>query len=210
METIKRIINLGSNCIGTDWINSIKLREKSPVDNFAEFRLSSSVNLFNGKINNYILNNQYIKRKSTLEEKQKYFFRNEIFIFPEGFSIVHNDFESRKFRKEFKKRIRIFNRFCKKAKNNNSFWFIYSLSKEDENLSLEDINRLKNGLPKYVSDKLICLGIRGNNPGFKNVFKYYYAINKEEDFSWHDKDQAFSIVQYFETTYKLKFFRNKK
>ena len=46
MRQIKKIISIGSNCIATDWAHFLGIREKSPVDNFAEFQIWKSSSLF--------------------------------------------------------------------------------------------------------------------------------------------------------------------
>lgn len=204
MKKISKLLCIGSNCLAADFTKFLGVREKGPVDNFSKFNIWKSQDLFSTEFKKDIFKSQYKIQKATPEEKQTYFYKDEIFVFDKGFSIVHSDFRTRKFRKSIKHRIRSFKKYYKKSQKDDSLWYIYSLDYEDAFLDANSLFRIKKSLPQECSDRLIVLGIRAKNPLFKDYFNYYLELDSEKNYKWGDKSQGIEIATRLEKEYNLK------
>ena len=205
MNEIKKVICIGSNCIAADIMHSVGMREASPVDNISCFNIWKSHSLFDEEFKNLLFKLPYEVRYSTEQEQRKYFYEKKVFRFHRGFYIVHNDFESQKFKKSIKKRIKNFKKYYKQSLRDDGLWYVYSLNLDDENLIDEYFNQLLPSLPQVCRSRLICLGMRGHNPLFEKYFKYYLDCGEEESYKWHDKKTALLIINQLEKKYDLKF-----
>lgn len=204
MNEINKLISIGANCLALDFTKYLGVRERGPVDNFAGFHIWNSPLLFNNEFKKAVFRGNYATKQATDLELKQYHFGNTIFVFEKGFSIVHNNFKSLKFRHELKKRIRNFHKYFKTSKKNSSLWYVYSLDYLDSELSENNLYRIKNTLPKNVTSHLICLGIRAKNPLFENYFNYYIELDSEEKYRWGDKSQGIEIANLLEQKYKIK------
>lgn len=205
MKIIKKVICIGSNCIAADIMHSVGLREPSPVDNISCFNIWKSHSLFDGEFKKLLFRFPYEERKSTEQEKKQFFYGNKVFKFCRGFYIVHNDFESKKFKKSIKKRIKNFIKYYKKSLKDESLWYVYSLNIDDENLTEVFFEQLLPSLPKICRDRLICIGMRGHNSLFEKYFTYYLDCGREEDYKWHDKSESLYFIRQLEKKYNLQF-----
>lgn len=204
MKEINKIICIGANCISLDFSKTLGIREKGPVDNFAGFNIWNSPLLFNNEFKKIMFKDNYTVRQATPFELQKYFFNERIFVFEKGFSIVHNNFESLRFRYGLKKRIWNFHKYYKASQIDESLWYVYSLDYLDINLTENNLYKIKSSLPKNVVSHLICLGIRARNPLFKKYFNYYIEFENEQAYLWGDKMQAIKIANLLEKKYQIK------
>jgi len=204
MKDIKKVICIGANCIAADITKSLGIREKGPMDNIANFPISKAYLLFNKEIKKEFFKYRYKKRDAVKVEKEKWHFEEKIFEFRSGFSIVHNNFESKKFRFSLRKRIKNFSRFYKKSKKDNSLWYIYSLNFEDKYLNDIELTKIYKTLPKCCTERLICIGIRERNPLFEKYFKYYLELPTENDFKWGDTIQAEYFASELLKKYQIK------
>ena len=205
MIIIKKVICIGSNCIAADIMHSVGIREPGPVDNISCFNIWKSHALFDGEFKKLLFKYPYEVRYSTRQEKDEYSYENKVFRFRRGFYIVHNDFESKKFQKSIKKRIKDFKKYYKKSIKNENLWFVYSLNLDDGNLTDEYFQQLLPSLPKECKERLICLGMRGHNNLFEKYFSYYLDCGSEKDYKWHDKENALFFIKKLEQKYNLKF-----
>lgn len=204
MKNVNKIISIGANCLALDFSKYLGIRERGPVDNFAGFNIWNSTLLFNNKFKKAVFKGNYKTRPATDFELKKYYFLNKVFVFEKGFSIVHNNFDSLRFRHGLKKRIRNFQKYYKASLKDNTLWYVYSLDYLDSNLSEHNLFRIKNSLPQNVATHLICLGIRAKNPLFQNYFNYYVELESEEKYRWGDKTQAIEIANHLEEKYQIK------
>jgi hypothetical protein len=204
MESVNKIISIGSNCISLDFPKYLGVRERGPVDNFAGFNIWNSPLLFNNEFKKAVFCDKYKSRPATAFELKKYYFEDKVFVFEKGFSIVHNNFESHRFRHGLKKRIHNFHKYYKASLKDSSLWYLYSLDYSDVNLSENNLYRIKAALPKNVASHLICLGIRAKNPSFQKYFKYYVEWDNEEIYRWGDKTQGIEIANLLEKKYHVR------
>ena len=204
MESVNKIISIGSNCISLDFPKYLGVRERGPVDNFAGFNIWNSPLLFNNEFKKAVFCDKYKSRPATAFELKKYYFEEKVFVFEKGFSIVHNNFESHRFRHGLKKRIHNFHKYYKASLKDSSLWYLYSLDYSDVNLSENNLYRIKAALPKNVASHLICLGIRAKNPLFQKYFKYYVEWDNEEIYRWGDKTQGIEIANLLEKKYHVR------
>jgi|GEM_PF-6051027 len=204
MESVNKIISIGSNCISLDFPKYLGVRERGPVDNFAGFNIWNSPLLFNNEFKKAVFCDKYKSRPATAFELKKYYFEDKVFVFEKGFSIVHNNFESHRFRHGLKKRIHNFHKYYKASLKDSSLWYLYSLDYSDVNLSENNLYRIKAALPKNVVSHLICLGIRAKNPLFQKYFKYYVEWDNEEIYRWGDKTQGIEIANLLEKKYQVR------
>lgn len=204
MESVNKIISIGSNCISLDFPKYLGVRERGPVDNFAGFNIWNSPLLFNNEFKKAVFCDKYKSRPATAFELKKYYFEEKVFVFEKGFSIVHNNFESHRFRHGLKKRIHNFQKYYKASLKDSSLWYLYSLDYSDVNLSENNLYRIKAALPKNVASHLICLGIRAKNPLFQKYFKYYVEWDNEEIYRWGDKTQGIEIANLLEKKYQVR------
>lgn len=204
MKQVNKVISIGANCLSLDFSKFLGIREKSPVDNFSGFNIWKAPALFTKEFKKDLFRSSYKTRKATDFELKRYYFNKIVFDFEKGFSIVHNDFESRRFRHSLKKRIRIFHKYYKKSLTDDSLWYVYSLDKMDAGLNENSLFRIKNELPKNVVSHLIILAIRTKNPLFKKYFNYYVELDGEEKYRWGDKSQGIEIADILEKQYQIK------
>lgn len=205
METLKirKIISIGSNCIAADFTKVLGIREKGPVDNIANFYLWNANTLFDGTLSKIVFNSKYLKQESSEEEKKRNNFFNYKYEFTNGMSIVHNDFETFKFKISMLYRLINIKKFYKKSLEYDDYWYIYSLDIYDSYLTENRINEIKNNLPDVCSKRLIVLGIRAHNPLFKKYFNYYVEL--ESEYKWNDWSQAIEIRDELYNHYGLVF-----
>ena len=189
---------------------ALGIRVPGPVDNISGFNIWKSHFLFDGGIKKLLFNYPYEKRDSTDSEKNKWHYWDKVFKFRRGFYIVHNDFEDKQFRKSIKKRIKNFKKYYKQSLKDESMWYIYSLSLDDENLTSEYFEELLPSLPECCRNRLICIGMRGKNPLFKEYFKYYVEFDNEDNYHWGDKDQIKEIFSELEKSCGIIFEKNEK
>ncbi len=201
---IKKVMAIGANCYGADFTKVLGVREKGPVDNIADFNIWKSPTLFNNQFKNDVFKAKYIIKQSSDVQIEKYHFFKNIFSFPNGMNIVHNDFRQLKYRMSLKKRIRKFHRYYKKSLTRNDLWYIYSLDYSDSSLSENRVMQLRNQLPAVCADRLIVLGIRAHNELFKKYFKYYVELDNEEIYRWGDKTQGIEIANLLEKKYQVR------
>lgn len=204
MKSINKVISIGANCISLDFSKFLGIRERGPVDNFAGFNLWNSATLFNNELKKTLFRSKFEIRNASEFELKQYFFNSKIFVFEKGFSIVHNDFTSLKFRHDLKKRINDFHRYYKQSLRDESLWYVCSLDFLDSGLSENNLYKIKESLPKRVSSHLICLGIRAKNPLFENYFNYYVDFINEDKYRWGDKTQGMEIANFLEQKYQIK------
>ena len=204
MKEIKKIICIGANCIAADITKSLGIREKGPMDNIANFSISKAYLLFNKEITKYFFKYKYLKRDASKIEKEKWHFEEKVFEFRSGFSIVHNNFENKKFRFSLRKRLRNFSKFYNKSKKDNSLWYIYSLNFEDKYLNEIELTKIYKTLPECCSERLICIGIRERTSLFEKYFNYYIELASEENFNWGDSAQAEYIASELFKKYQIK------
>lgn len=204
MIQINKIISIGGNCISFDFTKHLGVRECGPVDNFAEFNIWKSAALFSNEIKKNIFKEKYQTRIATETEKKQFYFCSKVYTFEKGFRIVHNDFESKKFKSNLKKRIRNFHKYYKRSLKDDTLWYVYSLDYLDSELSENSLYRIKNELPKNVTSHLICLGIRAKNPLFQKYFNYYVELDSEGIYRWGDKSQGIEIANLLEQKYQIK------
>lgn len=205
MKRIKKVMCIGANCIAADIMASLNLREPGPVDNISCFNIWKSHCLFDGELKKLLFKFPYEVRASTEQEKEQFFYEEKVFRFRRGFYIVHNDFESKKFRKSIRLRIKKFNEFYKKSLKDESLWYVYCLNLDDENLTDEYFQQLLPSLPEVCRSRLICLGMRGHNDLFNKYFHYYLDCGYEQNFKWHDKEQALYFIRLLEQKYEIQF-----
>lgn len=205
MVEIKKIICIGSNCIVADIMNSVGIREPSPVDNISNFNIWKSHTLFDDEFEKLLFCFPYEVRDSTERERELFFYGKKVYKFKRGFYIVHNDFESKIFQQSLKKRISNFKSYYKRSLKDDSLWYVYSLNGDDVNLTDEYMQQLLPSIPDCCKSRLICLGMRGKNDLFKKYFKYYIDCGSEENFKWHDKIQALSFIEELEEKFDLHF-----
>lgn len=192
-KKITKLLCIGSNCIAADITTSLGVREPGPVDNFSCVNIWKSHLLFNNGIYKILFKDGYKERESTDFEKFKYHYIDKVFSFNQGIYIVHNNFEDEQFKNSLKRRIRAFHRYYFKSKFNKHLWYVYTLNPEDKNLAYIHFVKIKKSLPKCCSSRLICIGMRGKNPLFEKFFNYYIEFDNEENFKWHNKEQAKQI-----------------
>lgn len=193
METVKKIISIGANCIAADFTKALGIREKGPVDNISDFNIWKSPTLFTRQFYKDVFHSNYAIRNSSKEQIEKFHFFNKFFCFSNGMCIVHNDFRKIKFRFSLKRRIVNFRRYYKKSIKQEGLWYVYSLDYLDKQLSENRIRQVRNQLPKVCSEHLIVLAIRAHNPFFKKYFKYYLEIDNEDIYKWNSMEQALEI-----------------
>lgn len=134
IENLK-FMSIGSNCYGMAYMGNQRVR--GPIDNVLAIKgLTSAISLFNGTLENEILNTipkEYAKTNPS---------QNDITFRYENFWVVHNDVRTDKFKEEFHKRIQSFNDFYKNIKLPD-YWFIYNLGQFDVKFS-EGVGRGEN------------------------------------------------------------------
>lgn len=209
IREIKKVICIGANCIAADITHFAGLRIPGPVDNFSSFNIWKSYLLFSGKIKKSLFYEDYEVRPSTEQEIIKHYYWDKVFSFNHGFYIVHNNFENPEYQKALKNRIKFFKYYSDLAKKDDSLWFIYSLDKEDEKIDEKFMNQIIKSLPDYCQKRLLCIGMRAKNLLFKKYFKYYCEFN-EDDYKWHDKEQAEKILNKYEKEFAIRFLLSEK
>lgn len=203
-QKIKKLICIGSNCIAADIMASLKIRFPSPVDNISAFNIWKSHLLFSGRIKKALFHEDYEVRPSTQFEKETYFYWDKIFTFNHNFLIVHNNFETKKFKKAILKRIKLFKIYYNYSKKDNTLWYVYCLNWDDEYIDETFMKEIVNSLPACCRERLICIAMRGKNVLFEKYFKYYIEFD-EKAYCWHSRKQALEIIMEYEKKYNLKF-----
>lgn len=64
------------------------------------------------------------------------------FILKNKIKIFHFNFESEDYKGQLKSLFENFNKYIEDAKNNDNFWFAYSLSAADEKITQKELNQL--------------------------------------------------------------------
>lgn len=204
MIEIKKLISIGSNCIGTDILHFANLRIPSPVDNFSGFNIWKAYLLFNKEIKRSLFHEDYESRPATSIEKERFFYFQKVFTFNHNFMIVHNDFENKKFQKALKKRIQLFYNYYKLSLKEPTLWYVYSLDENDKYIDENFMKEIISTLPDCCKNRLICIGMRGKNSLFAKYFKYYLEFD-ELKYNWHSEEQARNIMKQYELSFNLKF-----
>lgn len=178
-----KFMSIGSNCYGMAYMGDQRVR--GPIDNVLALKgLSSSISLFEGTLENEILNNipkLYDKTNPS---------QNDITFKYENFWIVHNDVRTKKFNEEFHKRIQNFEDFCKNI-NLPENWFVYNLGQFDVKFTdgigkgkntEEPTDYFLNGLEYFkmlnLLDKIIFVGNIHSEPR-KDFAKFNSKIIKD-------------------------------
>lgn len=176
-------MSIGSNCYGMAYMGDQRVR--GPIDNVLALKgLSSSISLFEGTLENEILNTTpklYDKTNPS---------QNDITFKYENFWIVHNDVRTKKFKEEFHKRIQNFEDFRKNI-NLPENWFVYNLGQFDVkftngigkgNNTEEPTDYFLNGLEYFkmlnLLDKIIFVGNIHSEPR-KDFAKFNSKIIKD-------------------------------
>ena len=121
IENLK-FMSIGSNCYGMAYMGEQRVR--GPIDNFLAMKgFSSTITLFEGTIENEILNTKPKEFKGSPRQF-------EVTFLYDNFWIVHNDARTNKFKEEFQRRIQNFNEFYKNI-DLPDHWFIYNLGQFD-------------------------------------------------------------------------------
>lgn len=178
-----KFMSIGSNCYGMAYMGDQRVR--GPIDNVLALKgLSSSISLFEGTLENEILNTTpklYDKTNPS---------QNDITFKYENFWIVHNDVRTKKFKEEFHKRIQNFEDFRKNI-NLPENWFVYNLGQFDVkftngigkgNNTEEPTDYFLNGLEYFkmlnLLDKIIFVGNIHSEPR-KDFAKFNSKIIKD-------------------------------
>ena len=181
IENLK-FMSIGSNCYGMAYMGEQRVR--GPIDNVLALKgLSSSISLFEGTLENEILNTTPKVYDKTNPSQFDVTFKYE------NFWIVHNDVRTKEFKEEFHKRIQNFEEFRKNI-NLPDHWFVYNLGQFDVKFT-DGIGKgentehptefFLNGL-KYITklgilDKIIFVGNIHSEPR-KNFAKFNSKIIK--------------------------------
>ena len=94
----------------------------------------------------------------------------------------HFNFKLLSRKREFKRRIKIFNDFKEDVKINKEYFYAYAISEYEDSLTIQDFEYTINNLPNYVIDNLIIIGGHRNpipdifNKNFRCIT---YNINLE-------------------------------
>lgn len=202
MFMIEKILSLGANCISSDFAAVLNIREKSPVDWIDFYNFKNSKLLFKSNFVENFLNSKYEKKLSTPEEFFEFNFWKYNFILENQIKIVHFNFESENYKGQLKSLFENFNKYIEDAKNNDNFWFAYSLSAADEKITQKELNQLIKDYPSWILKKTLFISSWGTNKAFENTFPYYAKIKSNYSFC---KNDAFEIKKIFESKYGLTF-----
>lgn len=178
-----KFMSIGSNCYGMAYMG--EQRVKGPIDNVLALKgLSSSIFLFEGTLENEILNTTPKLYNKTNPSQ------NDITFKYENFWIVHNDVRTKEFKEEFHKRIQNFEDFRKNI-NLPENWFVYNLGQFDVkftdgigkgNNTEEPTDYFLNGLEYFkmlnLLDKIIFVGNIHSEPR-KDFAKFNSKIIKD-------------------------------
>ena len=164
------MISIGGLCEGLIFQKIFDKRVKGPVDNVAAKNFKATLDLFNGKLLNDMLNDNITK-----EEYNSYRLFSPS---DKEFLKSHDDFQSRYYgdwrsghinftlphrKEELKERIQNFNKFNEDVQNGNeNMFYLYTISQFEHTLTKEDFDYTCNNLPKYVIENLIILGADRN------------------------------------------------
>lgn len=122
IENLK-FMSIGSNCYGMAYMGEQRVR--GPIDNVLALKgLSSSISLFEGTLENEILNTTPKVYDKTNPSQFDVTFKYE------NFWIVHNDVRTKEFKEEFHRRIQNFEKFRKNI-SLPDHWFVYNLGQFD-------------------------------------------------------------------------------
>lgn len=183
-EEIKNLkfMSIGSNCYGIAYMGEQRVR--GPIDNVLALKgLSSSISLFEGTLENEILNTTPKVYDKTNPSQFDVTFKYE------NFWIVHNDVRTKEFKEEFHKRTQNFEEFRKNI-SLPDHWFVYNLGQFDVkftdgigkgNNTEEPTDYFLNGL-EYITklgvlNKIIFVGNIHSEPR-KNFAKFNSKIIK--------------------------------
>lgn len=181
IENLK-FMSIGSNCYGMAYMGEQRVR--GPIDNVLALKgLSSSISLFEGTLENEILNTTPKVYNKTNPSQFDITFKYE------NFWIVHNDVRTKEFKEEFHRRIQNFEEFRKNI-SLPDHWFVYNLGQFDVkftdgigkgNNTEEPTDYFLNGLD-YITklgilDKIIFVGNIHSEPR-KNFAKFNSKIIK--------------------------------
>lgn len=173
MIEISNICCIGGLCESFMFADMFQKRVLSPVDGVGSRNFRSLLDIFNGKLFDDILSDNFFKIE--YNPYRQYYATDEDFLEThDDFNLRyysdnngdwswrsgHTNFELKKRKKEFKKRIEIFNDFSKNIKNNSSNYYLYAISEYEDSLTKEDFEYTINNLPDYVIDNLIILGAK--------------------------------------------------
>ena len=168
---------IGSLCEGLAFGDLFGIRILGPVDNVEGYNFKSTLDLFNGSLFKSILSDNILKKE---KREGKDFYEDDEYsrFYCEhdnhwNWCTIHNNFETKERKNMFLTRISNFNNF-KRNLDKDSF-YLYTISKYDNELSDNDFEYVINKLPKYVVDHLIIIsGTRCKIPNyFYNNFRCF-------------------------------------
>lgn len=164
---IESLMCIGSLCEGHEFAKDLGIRIKGPVDNLAGDGFYSIECLFSGIFRRIIIEKSFIPIK--LEEDKKHG------ILPVGYKIgpytmIHNDLSKKETYREMFDRVCLFEKYLIDSRDNNSMYYLYTLSETDELLTESDIRNILNKLPDFVQSRIITLHTRYHNPEFMKFF----------------------------------------
>lgn len=182
IENLK-FMSIGSNCYGMAYMGEQRVR--GPIDNVLALKgLSSSISLFEGTLENEILNTTPKVYDKTNPSQFDVTFKYE------NFWIVHNDVRTKEFKEEFHRRIQNFEEFRKNI-SLPDHWFVYNLGQFDVkftdgigkgNNTEEPTDYFLNGLEYFkmlnLLDKIIFVGNIHSEPR-KDFAKFNSKIIKD-------------------------------
>lgn len=181
MIKIDKLMSIGGLCEGMFFQKIFDKRVPGPVDNIAAVNFKSTLNLFNGKLFNDILNDKIIKMEQNMflnayHSKEQFLkTHDDIFLrYYDGWRSGHINFLLPKRKESFKVRIQNFNKFNEDVQNGvQNIFYLYTISEYENTLTREDFDFTYNNLPKYVINRLIILGADRNPilPIFSNKFR---------------------------------------
>lgn len=168
---IDKLMCIGGLCEGFFFTEIFNKRVKGPVDNVAARNFTSTLELFNGCLFKYILNDEITKCQTN-----NYY--HLYYPSAEEFLKTHDDFQLRyygtwrsghinfilpKRKEQFKERIETFNKFNQSVQSGvPNLFYLYTISEFEKTLNKQLFDYTCNALPKYVIDHLIILGAKRN------------------------------------------------
>lgn len=191
---IDKLISIGGLCEGLFFQKIFDKRIPGPVDNVPARNFKATLDLFNGKLFNDILNDNITKEE--FNTYRQYYHSDEQFLkthddfqlrYYDNWRSGHINFTLLKRKEEFKKRIQNFNKFNEDVQNGvPNLYYLYTISEYERTLTGDDFNFTRNNLPKYVIDRIIVLGANRNPIPF-NFLVNFRCITYNLDLSHSNK-----------------------
>ena len=185
-----KILNIGCLCEGFVLSDMFGLRVPGPVDGLHGWDFKSTLDIFNGKLFDALLNDKIACKEINQDAHVDLFDDDEYYRYycPRedikwNWRSVHTNFEAKDRKEGLQERINNFNSFNKNL-GEDSYYF-YTISDGDQYLTEDTFNYVINNLPEYVIDKLIIIsGTRFEIPElFYNKFRcIYYNFNLSDPY----------------------------